>query len=187
MEDIENDDGMDFSLADIAGLDASEIAEVRFSTLPAGVYNFVGVSAHFEDTTNRDDERRLVLIVKVKVDEVKSVVDRNFKTEEQRLDLVGKTHTEKFYVVPAKAAEGLGLIRAFIGDIGLPNEGAFGGHPGAVYPDTLPDGSPHPSAGEEIVGIVDGIVDHVFTARIKAGTFNGNPTANLQVDKPKKK
>ena len=177
----------EFSLADIAGLDASEIAEVRFSVLPAGVYHFQGISAQFEDTTNRDEERRIVLVTKVRVLEVKSVIDRDFKTEEARAELVGKTHTEKFYVVPAKAGEGLGLIRAFIGDVGLPNEGDFGGVAGAVYPDTLPTGEPHPSAGEEIVGIVDAFPEHEFTARIKSGTFNGNKTANLQVDKPKKK
>lgn len=184
---IENEVEDEFSLADIAGLDASEIAEVRFETLPAGVYTFRGLSAVFEDTTNRDEERRIVLITKMEVVEVHSVIDREFKTEEKRAELVGKKHTEKFYVVPAKAGEGLGLIRAFIGDIGLPNEGDFGGVPGAVYPDTLADGSPHPSAGEEIVGIVDAFVDHEFKAKIKAGTFNGNKTANLQVDKPKGK
>lgn len=185
---IENEVEDEFSLADIAGLDASEIAEVRFETLPAGVYVFRGVKAEFEDTTNRDEERRIVLKAQVEVVEVKSVIDREFKTEEKRAELVGKKHTEKFYVVPAKAGEGLGLIRAFIGDIGLPNEGDFGGVPGAVYPEFGPDGTtPHPSAGEEIVGIVDAFVDHEFTAKIKAGTFNGNKTANLQVDKPKGK
>ncbi|MGL5935907.1 MAG: hypothetical protein ACRCZI_09835 [Cetobacterium sp.] len=180
MMDLENEVEEEFSLADIAGLDASEIAEVRFEVLPAGVYVFKGLSAAFEDTTNRDEERRIVLVAKMEVAEVKSVIDREFKTEEKRAELVGKKHTEKFYVVPAKAGEGLGLIRAFIGDIGLPNEGDFGGVPGAVYPEG------HASAGEEIVGIVDAFVDHEFIAKIKAGTYNGNKTANLQVDKHKK-
>jgi hypothetical protein len=178
---IENEVEEEFSLADIAGLDASEIAEVRFEVLPAGVYVFRGVNAHFEDTTNRDEERRIVLKAQVEVVEVKSVIHRDFKSEEKRAELIGKKHTEKFYVVPSKAGEGLGLIRAFIGDIGLPNEGDFGGVPGAVYPEG------HANAGEEIVGIVDAFADHEFTAKIKAGTFNGNPTANLQVDKPKGK
>jgi hypothetical protein len=178
---IENEVEQEFSLADIAGLDASEIAEVRFETLPAGVYTFRGLSAVFEDTTNRDEERRIVLVAKMEVAEVHSVIDRDFKTEEKQAELVGKKHTEKFYVVPAKAGEGLGLIRAFIGDIGLPNEGDFGGVPGATYPEG------HANAGEEIAGIVDGFVDHEFKAKIKSGTYNGNKTANLQVDKPKAK
>lgn len=168
-DQIENEIEAEFSLADIAGLDAAEIAEVRFSVLPAGVYLFRGVSVKFDDTTNRDDERRIVLLVQVEVVEVKSVIDRDYKSEEAKAELLGKKHTEKFYVVPAKAAEGLGLIRAFVGDIGLGNEGPFGGVEGSEP------------------GIVDQIVDHEFVAKIKAGTFNGNKTANIVVDKPKGK
>lgn len=169
MTDLENEVEEEFSLADIAQLDASEIAEVRFEVLPAGVYVFRGVDAKFEDGTNKDDERRIILKAQFEVVEVKSVIDRDFKTEEARAELLGKKHTEKMYVVPAKAAEGLGLIRSFIGDIGLPNEGPFGGVEGSEP------------------GIVDGLVGHEFTAKIKAGTFNGNKTANIQVDRPKKK
>lgn len=169
MTDLENEVEEEFSLADIAQLDASEIAEVRFEVLPAGVYVFRGLDAKFEDGTNKDDERRIILKAQLEVVEVKSVIDRDFKTEEARAELLGKKHTEKMYVVPAKAAEGLGLIRSFIGDIGLPNEGPFGGVEGSEP------------------GIVDGLVGHEFTAKIKAGTFNGNKTANIQVDRPKKK
>lgn len=165
---IENEEQEDFSLADIAGLDAAEIAEVRFEVLPGGVYTFRGVAASLEDTTNRDDERRIVMKAQFEVIEVKSVIDRNFKTEEAKAELIGRKHTEKQYVVPAKAAEGLGLIRAFIGDMGLPNEGPFGGVEGCEP------------------GIIDGIVDHEFTAKIKAGTYNGSPTANLVFDRKKK-
>lgn len=165
----QSNDEIEFSLADLAGLDASEIAEVRFSVLPAGVYGFRGISAEFEDGTNRDDERRIILKVQVEVTEVKSVIDRDFKTEEAKAELLGKKHTEKFYVVPAKAAEGLGLIRSFLADIGLPNEGPFGGVPGSEP------------------GIVDGIVDYEFTCKIKPGTFNGNKTANLAPESKKKK
>lgn len=164
----EEDTGMEFSLADLAGLDASEIAEVRFESLPGGLYVFRGKSALFEDGENKDGERRIVLVTKSEVAEVKSVIDREYKTEEAKAELIGKVHTEKFYVVPVKAAEGLGLIRAFLGDIGLPNEGPFGGVEGSEP------------------GIVDGFVDFEFTARIKPGTYNGNKTANLQVEKRKK-
>lgn len=162
----------EFSLADIAGLDASEIAEVRFESLPAGVFAFRGDSAAFEDTTNRDDERRIVLVVKMEVSEVKSVIDRDYKTDEQKATLLGKKHTEKFYIVPEKAAEGLGLIRAFIGDIGLPNEGPFGGVEGSEP------------------GIVDGFVGHEFTGKIVQRPRKGDPTikdSSLRIDKPKGK
>jgi hypothetical protein len=168
---VENED-QEFSLADIAQLDASDIAEVRFESLPAGVFVFRGESAAFEDTTNRDDERRIVLAVKMEVAEVKSVIDRDYKTDEQKATLIGKKHTEKFYVVPEKAAEGLGLIRAFIGDIGLPNEGPFGGVEGSEP------------------GIVDGFVGHEFTGKIVQRPRKGDPTvkdSSLRIDKPKTK
>lgn len=170
-DQVENEE-VEFSLADIAQLDASEIAEVRFESLPAGVYVFRGESAGFEDGTNRDDERRVILTTKSEVVEVKSVIDRDYKTEEQRATLIGKKHTEKFYVVPEKAAEGLGLIRAFIGDIGLPNDGPFGGVEGSEP------------------GIVDAFAGHEFTGKIVQRPRKGNPTvkdSSLRIDKPKNK
>lgn len=167
---VENEE-VEFSLADIANLDASDIAEVRFESLPAGVYVFRGESAALEEGTNRDDERRVILVVKMEVAEVKSVIDRDYKTDEQKATLLGKKHTEKLYIVPEKAAEGLGLIRAFIGDVGLPNEGPFGGVEGAEP------------------GIIDGFVGHEFTGKIVQRPRKGDPTikdSNLRIDKPKK-
>lgn len=163
---IENEE-IEFSLADLAAIDASDIAEVRFESLPAGLYIFRGESASFEDTTNRDDERRIVMTAKLEVVECKAVTERGYEKDE----LVGKKHTEKFYVVPAKAVEGLGLIRAWIGDIGLPNEGPFGGVEGSEP------------------GIVDGIVGHEFPGKIIKQARKGDPSikdARLRVD-PKKK
>lgn len=159
---------VEFSLADLAQLDASEIAEVRFESLPAGLYVFRGTEAKFEDTTNRDDERRLVLTMKMEVVEVKSVVERGVDKDE----LVGKKHVEKQYIVPEKAAEGIGLIRGFYADIGLPNAGALGGVEG------MPE------------GFVDGFVGHEFTGKIIKQARKGDPStkdARLRIDPPKKK
>ncbi len=167
MSDNELNEEMEFSLADLAQLDASEIAEVRFESLPAGLYTFRGESAAFEDGTNRDDERRIILVVKLEVVECKKALERGVNPDE----LIGKKHTEKFYVVPAKAAEGLGLIRAWIGDIGLPNEGPFGGVEGSEP------------------GIIDGIPGHEFPGKIIKQARKGDPSikdARLRVD-PKKK
>lgn len=170
METVENQveaEMEEFSLADIANLDASEIQEVRFEVLPGGLYTFRGISAEFEDSTNRVDERRVILVTKFEVIEVKSCLDRDYRTPEKQEELIGKKHTQKFYIVPEKAAEGLGLIRAFIGDIGLNHEGPFGGVEGSDP------------------GIVDAIVGHEFLGKIKPGTYNGSKTADLQVDRKK--
>ena len=65
---------------------------------------------------------------------------------------MGKKHTEKFYIVPSKAEEGIGLIRAFYADVGLPNAG--------------PIGAAETDDGEPIEGFADGIVGHQWPAKI---------------------
>lgn len=165
--DLETGEEIEFSLADLAELDASEIAEVRFESLPAGLYIFRGESAEFEETTNKDEERRIVLKSKFEVIECKSCLERGVEKEE----LVGKKHTETQYVVPEKAAEGLGLIRGWIADLRLPNEGPFGGVPGKPE------------------GIVDGIVGYEFQAKIVKRPNKNDPSSpysSMKLDKPKK-
>lgn len=172
MSELENDleTEVEFSLADLAQIDASEIAEVRFEQLPAGVFTFRGTEAKFEDTTNRDDERRIVLVLKMEVAEVKTVLER--MTPEEKEELVGKKHTEKFYIVPSKAAEGIGLIRAFYSDIGLPNDGALGGVEGAEP------------------GFVDNFAGHEFAGKIIKQARKGDAStkdSRLRIDPPKKR
>lgn len=170
MTDEQNLDGgeADFSLADLAQLDVSEIAEVRFESLPAGIFNFQGVEAKLDKGTNRDDETRFILTLKMEVTECTALTERGFTKEE----LIGKKHTEKMYIVPEKAAEGIGMIRAFYGDIGLPNEGALGGVEG-MEP-----------------GMIDGFVGHEFKGKIIKQARKGDPStkdARLRIDPPKKK
>jgi hypothetical protein len=151
MSDQDNDIGNEvdeFSLADLAGLDTTDIAEVRFENLPGGSYIFAGTDVKLEKTKNRDDEDRFKLTIGLEVAEVKAVTERGVDKE----GLVGKKHKESFYIVPAKAEEGIGLIRAFYADVGLPNAGAIGA---AETPD-----------GEPIEGFADGIVGHNFPAKI---------------------
>jgi len=168
--DLDMNDAADqgFSLADLAALDVSEIAEVRFESLPGGLYTFMGVEAKLEKGTNRDDEVRFILTCKMEVAECTALTERGFTKEE----LVGKKHIEKMYIVPEKAAEGIGMIRAFYGDIGLPNEGALGGVEG-LEP-----------------GMIDGFPGHEFKGKIIKQARKGDPTikdARLRIDPPKKK
>ena len=163
--DIEQNEEIEFSLADIAQLDATDIAEVRFEALPAGVYTFRGTHAYLEDTVNRNDERRLVLHLKMEVTEVKAVTDRNYRTQEQRDELIGRTHSERQYIVPSEAIKGIGIIKSLYWDLGLPNTGNIGGVEGSEP------------------GWIDGFVGHEFTCRIRTSKYNGNPVANIQLDK----
>lgn len=167
LNDVEGEE-IEFSLADLAGLDASEIAEVRFEQLPAGLYIFRGTEAKLEEGTNRDDERRVILKMKMEVVEAKSVLERGIDKD----DLIGKKHSENQYIVPEKAAEGIGIIRALYSDIGLPNAGALGGV----------EGQPE--------GFIDGFVGHEFPGKIIKQGRKGDPStkdSRLRIDPPKKK
>jgi hypothetical protein len=115
-----------YSLADLAGIDVSGIEEVRFSSLPAGVFGFEVVESDLGED-EKDGERRFYAKVDMRVVEVKAVVDPSVTDKDS---LLGKTHSERFFIKPAdpqdKVAEQIGRIRAFITDIGLNSAGPLG-------------------------------------------------------------
>jgi hypothetical protein len=119
---------MGISLADIAGMDVSAIEEVRFSTLPKGIMDFTVTAAKLDEGLNAENEQRFFAEFELTVAEVVSLEDKKIEPE----SLVGRKHTEKVYIVPEKAEEGIGLIRAFVADMGCPNEGELG----AIVSDT---------------------------------------------------
>lgn len=162
---VEDTEQPEFSLAELADMDVSDIAEVRFEQLPPGQYVFRGIEAKLDDVTNRDDERRIVGVFVMEVAEVKSVLARGVDKEE----LIGKKHTEKQYIVPAKAAEGIGLLRSFLKDLHLPNEGNLGGVEGA-----------NP-------GLLENFAGHEFTGKIVQKPMKGSTDkiARLQLEKVK--
>jgi hypothetical protein len=165
-EALENTGG-DFSLADLAGLDVSEVQEIRSSRLPAGAYIFRGKKVSLSEMENKDGERRFLATVTLEVAEVQAIVEKGFNPEE----VVGQTHTERFYIVPEKAQEGIGRIRAFISDIGLDSAGTLGGM-------VEEGGAP---------GVLDSIVDHLFPAKITAKKVDGEIYARLKLAPPKKR
>src|SRR3546814_9529735 len=60
LSDLENnvDEDGGFSLAQLAGFDAPDVAEIRFENLPGGAYVFNGTGVKLEKTKNREDEDR---------------------------------------------------------------------------------------------------------------------------------
>lgn len=154
-------DGGAFSLADLADLDVSEVAEIRFENLPAGVYGLEVLEADLDEKDNRDGDNRVIAIFKLGVLECTSCIKKGIPKE----SLVGKTHTEKRYIVPdegeAKVLEGIGLIRSFVWDMGCENRGKLG-------------------------EIVRNTVGHRFTAPITERTNpndRSNPFAQLKLSK----
>lgn len=114
-----------FSLADIADIDVSEIAEVRFEQIPAGSYDWEVTEASLGED-EKDGERRFKAEFDLKILEVKAVLEQGVDKE----SLVGKTFTERYFIKPTEPQEeiekAIGRIRAFIADIGLDNKGKLG-------------------------------------------------------------
>ena len=104
-------------------MDVSTIEEIRFSTLAKGVYDFKVTAAKLDEGLNRDNEQRFFADFEFTVVEVISLEDKKIENPES---LVGRKHVEKIYIVPEKAEEGIGLIRAFVADMGCNNEGELG-------------------------------------------------------------
>lgn len=120
-----DDEMADFSLADLADLDVSDVQEIRFESIPAGVYGFKCVAAELTEGTNRDNEQRFIAEMKFEIVEVKAVV-KKLPVGESVDKFLGKVQTEKFYIVPEKAPEGIGRIRAALTDMGLNSAGKLG-------------------------------------------------------------
>lgn len=114
-----------FSLADLADLDVSDIEEVRFVSLPAGIYDFEVTNADFHEDT-KDGETRFKIEFGLKIIEVKSIMESGKNPD----DFVGKEHTERFFVKPTdeqeKVLKAIGRVRAFITDMGGESKGKLG-------------------------------------------------------------
>lgn len=123
MSDNELDDG--YSLADLADIDISEIEEVRFVSIPAGVYEFEVGDADLEED-EKDGIRRFKISFPNKIVEVKSCLD----TKVEKESLVGLEIVERFFIDPSKSeqdvAKAFGRVKAFIKDIGCDASGKLG-------------------------------------------------------------
>ena len=138
------------SLASIAGLDVSDVAELRSSRLGAGLYTFEVTKAFLEETKVKDNtEDRIKAVIELKVIEVDTVTEAGFEAK----DMEGKTHTESWFINPADAeaaAKTIGYLKGFVADMGCDNTGIIGGV----------EGQPQ--------GFLDRTVTHRFKAKIVA-------------------
>lgn len=116
----------ELSLADLADIDVSDVEEMRFETLPQGVYEFEVTAADMEEKLNKDEERRFLAAFEYKILAVKSVLEAGVDKEA----LVGKIHKEALFINPGaepKAVqEAIGRIRAHITDMGCDSAGKLG-------------------------------------------------------------
>jgi hypothetical protein len=87
-----------FSLADLAGIDVSDIEEVRFSSLEPGAYGFEINEADLGED-EKDGNRRFFARFDMKVVEVKTILTPGIDKESQ----IGKAHAERFFIDPFQA------------------------------------------------------------------------------------
>ena len=144
---IENEN-QTFSLASIAGLDASDIAELRATSLPPGLYVFEGVSGKLEVREKDDGTTQVLARIKLTVVEAKGILDKDINPD----DLVGKGFTQTKYMDPTDAEQGIGYLKGFIGDIGLDSSGPMGGC--------------NDDEGNQILGFLDLVEGHRFEAKL---------------------
>ena len=125
MNDQTSDLNGGFSLADLADIDVSDIEEIRFVAIPAGVYDFEITKADLAED-EKDGERRFKAEIEMKIVEAHAVLEPNVDRE----SLAGKLHTERYFIKPAAAQEevlkAIGRIRAFVSDVGMDSAGKLG-------------------------------------------------------------
>lgn len=143
-EDDNNVEGMDFSLAELAGVDMTDIQEVSFEGLPGGMWLLRGVEGTLAKVDNAKEEKRGKISLQYEVVEVKSITERNAGEPDE---FIGRKYRENFWIVPEKPEEGLGMAVKFFRSIGIETDGkALGG--------CLDE-----ATGEPIVGIIDEFAD----------------------------
>lgn len=142
-------EGMDFSLAELGGVDMSEIAEVSFEGLPGGMWLLRGTEGKLEKVDNAKAEKRGKIGLQYEVVEVKTITERGAVPEGSTPEdeFVGKKYRENFWIVPEKPEEGLGMAVKFFRSIGIETDQKKLG--GCVDEET----------GEPIIGIIDEFAD----------------------------
>lgn len=125
------DSGGSFSLADLLDLDVSDIEEVRFVDFPVAIFDFeiTGADVFEED---KDEGKRFRAEFTLLVLDCLAVIAPAIPGEDlpTRESLLGKVHTEKYYVnswdTEADVLKAIGRIRAFVTDVGLDSRGKLG-------------------------------------------------------------
>jgi len=110
--------GEQVSLADIAGVNMDDVAEVRGSTFPAGAFKFAVDTAKLA-VMGKDKDAKAGIQFKFKCTDVLSLVD----TSKDADAIIGKFHVETCFLTDPM--EGLGRAKAFMADTGYKGAGSL--------------------------------------------------------------
>lgn len=160
-EAIQNEAG--WSLADLAGMDTSEVAAIT-SLIPAvGVYTCKGLEVKGGQREKQDDKPPLFYFNFVGEILEAKLVNKDIDTTK----LVGRKLTESFTLWPSNFRDLIGLLKGRYKTIGLPNEGARLGGVDGQEP-----------------GWLDNWVNHVYKVRVSHFMQGGEPRARFTYLKP---
>lgn len=108
--------GEQVSLAEIAGVDMDDVAEVRGSTFAAGAFKFIVDDAKLA-VMGKDKDAKAGIQYKFKCSDVLSLVD----SSKDANAIIGKFHVETCFLTDPM--EGLGRAKAFMADTGYKGSG----------------------------------------------------------------
>ena len=117
------------NLAELAGLDTTNVDEVRisFEVLPVGIYKLEIGAAELEDKPREVKGKQLQMLLCKIPCVIKDVLELGESiSPEEREKLVGKTHTETIVQTlekPEDLATFVGRVKAFLVDVGCQGNG----------------------------------------------------------------
>lgn len=117
-EDMLEIDGQQVSLADIAGINMDDVAEVRSTVTAAGAMQFK-VKEMKLDTVDTQKGTKAVVNVALEITNVITLLDDTLNAE----DIIGKTHNETFWIT--NPVDDIGRVKAFMTDSGFQGSGTL--------------------------------------------------------------
>ncbi len=108
--------GESVSLADIAGVNMDDVAEVRGTTFPSGTFQFVTEEAKLA-VVGQNENRKPGIQFSFKCTDVLSLTDSAKDAD----SVIGKLHNEMCFLT--EPLEGLGKAKAFMSDTGYKGQG----------------------------------------------------------------
>lgn len=108
--------GESVSLADLAGIDMDNVAEVRTTLFPAGAFKFK-VDTSKLDVFGSGQDKKAAIVFKFKCTDVLALTDTALHAN----DVIDKFHQEP--IMLTEPMEGLGRAKAFMADCGFKGSG----------------------------------------------------------------
>jgi hypothetical protein len=117
------DETEDLSIADIAGIDISEIAEKRFVQMPVGVYHWIVKEAGLDMMEISGTQKKVpAIVVECQVKNIQALAKGAVVVPEE---IIGETRKEIFRYNPEKQTDWIGYFKAFAADTGYTASGSL--------------------------------------------------------------